>query len=109
MTTYEMTLTDVQAWQVAPDGSLPEEAREAIEERGVGLRRVQYDRSEREVAMMREVGWEISTHADYWYWFSCEGNQRIGAGGWVVAHEYGVEAMSDEQFRACCRPDDGMI
>ena len=92
----------VRAWQVGPDGSLPEEAVRALNDRGTEPRRVQYERSEREVAAMREVGWELSTHADYWYWFSCEGNQRASAGMWVACHEYGCEAMRDAEFQERC-------
>lgn len=106
MTTHRMTI-DVTAYRTAPDGSLPEEALTLLEARNTGIRRVQYERSEREVAMMREVGWELEPHADYWYWFDCNANQRIGAGGWVVCHEYGCEAISDEAFRACCEEVEG--
>ncbi|MGB3330233.1 MAG: hypothetical protein WBA46_14835 [Thermomicrobiales bacterium] len=79
-TRYTMRL-DVRAWQVAPDGSLPDEAREAIT-------RNPYNGQ-----------WE---DRGYWVWYFDYHYQTAYPGDWIVSHEYGLEAMRDEAFRECC-------
>lgn len=81
---YTMTL-EVRAWQIPDDDSLPEEARDLIEQTEGGLF---HDKQ-------------------YWYWETPRlfGGQNIYyavPGSWIVSHEYGIEVMTDEAFRARC-------
>ncbi|MGB3327302.1 MAG: hypothetical protein WBA46_00025 [Thermomicrobiales bacterium] len=104
MSNYTMRL-DVRAWQVAPDGSLPREARAMM--------------GSDEYPEWREgryYGWQIVPHSDpetlehalheyrEWAWYDdgTSGLCTASPSDWVIAHEFGVSAMSDEQFRECC-------
>jgi hypothetical protein len=104
MTTHRMTIP-VQAWRVESDGSLPEEARAVM--------------GSDEYPTWSEgtrCRWQVVMDADppkaervpcevaEWQWYDHGTSTMWTAppGYWVVAHEYGCEAMSDEAFRACC-------
>lgn len=109
MTTYTLRIP-VTAWRVAEDGSLPEEAREAMDGRVSSLTHRIGERSDEEMAhyhrMQQAVpGWVIpDRHYDYWQWFDPQlTRQQAGAGDWIVYSDYGVQAMSDEEFHACCK------
>lgn len=78
-TTYRMAI-EVQAWRVASDGSLPEEAREVIMHRS-------------QAGQEPDGGWSWYTGWDY---------ETARTGDWVVQSEYGLEAMTDSYFRECC-------
>lgn len=109
MTTYTMTITDVQAWQVAPDGSLPDDAKSMMGDND--------DPRWREGEQYR---WTLTPDSDplsvervlsryaHWVWYDHGTSQlwMAAAGDWVVSHDFGVSAMSDEQFRSACREVD---
>jgi len=109
MTTYTLRIP-VTAYRVNDDGSLPEEAREAMDGRVVNLRRVTGEQSDREMRQLIDikhyVPWFIvpDRHYDYWHWWDEGTSERYkaSAGDWVVVSEYGVEAMSDAAFRELC-------
>jgi len=107
MTTYTMSLTDVQAWQVAEDGSIPDDAKSMMgsDEYPTWSEGTRYR-------------WQIVTDTDppkaervpcevaEWQWYDHGTSTRWTAspGDWVVAHEFGVSAMTDAEFRARCDP-----
>ena len=104
MTTHTMTI-DVTAYRVNVDGSLPEEARAMMgsDEYPTWSEGTRYR-------------WQIVMDADppkaervpcevaEWQWYDHGTSMRWMAspGDWVIAHDFGVSAMSDEEFRACC-------
>lgn len=77
MTTHTMRIP-VRAWQVGEDGSLPEEARALV---SIATRR-----------------------GDMWTGWSTGRQERFYAepGDWIVESAYGLEAMTDAEFRARC-------
>lgn len=98
MTRYTMRL-DVRAWQVAPDGSLPDEGYAA-------LRRV--TATARGASLSGGPAWYVpiaqAPIRDFRYWQFRSGHEEHRAipGDWIVQTRYGLEAMSDEQFRERC-------
>jgi hypothetical protein len=113
MTTHYTMTIRVQAWRVAEDGSLPEEAMKHLAENTIGSERRIGERDDREVRYHEDVKryapWHCIPvrHYDYWWWWSeTLRRQLASAGDWIVSSEYGVEAMTDEQFQSCCTEPD---
>lgn len=98
MTTHRMTI-DVTAWQVQLDGSLPEEAMRQIDVAG-GWRS---GRNEHGMLALFSPRFPATIpHFRCWFWYGGPHTDHNAApGDWVVKTPYGLEAMTDEQFRAC--------